>query len=114
MSKKEKIVMRSPEEMEASGVDYAEELYLDMNRSAQLLSVEHQEVVDNARALLEETLGRLSSHIPEEGKAKAEDIVRLTRLVATALKARNTIRYCFLKSDGYEMAESVDMGDTVH
>jgi hypothetical protein len=78
-----------------------------MHRSAQLLSVEHQDIVDNARALLEETLGRLSSHIPEEGKATTEDIVRLTRLVATALNARNTIRYCFLKGDGYELDDTV-------
>jgi hypothetical protein len=97
----------SPEEFEEAGYDYADELYRDMNRSAQLLPDEHQEIVDNARALLEDVLGRMSSHVPKE--PSESDILHLTRLVATAVKARNTIRYCFLKSDGYEMPE-----ETVH
>lgn len=107
MSKKQKAIEMSPEQQRAAGVDHAEELYLDLNRSAALLPVEDQQIIEKARHTLEESLGLLSSHVPKE--PTADDIVHLTRLVATALMARNTIRECFLKDMGYEVDD-----ETVH
>ena len=107
MSKKQKVIEMSPEQQKEAGVDHAEELYLDLHRSAALLPEADQETIKKARRTLEESLGLLSSHVPKE--PTGDDIVHLTRLVATALLARNTIRECFLRDMGYEMPE-----ETVH
>lgn len=100
MSKK-KADYRPPEDY-----DPAFELTQDMERSAMLLSDEARERVEQAREGLLFVLGSMSSHVPQE--PTEEDIVTLTRLVATAVRFRNVIRAEFLKDMGYELPSEYD------
>lgn len=103
---------------EGNGYDF--ELYQDMNRSTLTLDDEAAERVEQARDGLLMVLGMMSAHIPE--KPTEDDILKLTRLAATAVRYRNVVRAEFIKHDpdlmlpegyDYEQGQYVD-DETVH
>ena len=73
------------------------EMNHDLNRSTMTLDDESTDLVNNARDGLLTALGMMTSGIPKE--PTEEDIVQLTRLVATCVRFRNIIRAQFIKHD---------------
>ena len=93
----------SAEEMEEKGVEWGEELFHDLNRSAMLLDESDQEVVEKARRALMQTLDLLTSSVPPE--PTEEHLEYAHGMCKHAVYFRNVIRRTFLKSEGYELPE---------
>ena len=94
----------SAEEMEDRGVEWGDEIYHDLHRSAKMLSKKEQETVKLARDQIMRTLDLLTSSTPAE--VTEEWAEWALDLVKAAMYARNCTRAVFVKASGDKLPES--------
>ena len=113
MSKKKEAKELSAEEQIDAGIEWGEELHIDLHRSTQTLDEDGQEVVAKTREALMCVLGAMTSSVPPE--PTQEHLQFVHDHCKHAIYFRNVIRGLFLQSEGYDLPEKWErVGGSVH